>query len=214
MAGTPVPKKKSIVYIDGFNLYYGLMRGGPYKWLNLQKYFERLRPDDDIQAIRYFTAMVDGPRRPNQETYLRALETLPLVEIVLGRFKDKQVRCGVQACSFSGRKIFLVPEEKRTDVSIAVRMLDDAYQNLCDRFVIVSGDSDLVPAVNMVKSRFPQKELIVYVPARNPVRGAAVELRSACDRHRTLPPNLLSRAQFPAQVPDGNGGFIAKPTDW
>ena len=95
MPGTPVPKKKSIVYIDGFNLYYGLMRGGPYKWLNLQKYFERLRPDDDIQAIRYFTAMIAGARRSNRRTYLRALETLPLVETILGRFKDKQVNCTV-----------------------------------------------------------------------------------------------------------------------
>ena len=51
-----------------------------------------------------------------------------------------------------------MPEEKRTDVNIAVFMLDDAYRDMCDQFVIFSSDSDLVPAVNMVRLRFPKKE--------------------------------------------------------
>lgn len=63
---------RSIVYIDGFNLYYGAIRGGPFKWLDLQAYFRRLRQADDIQRIYYFSALVDGPGRARQETYLRA----------------------------------------------------------------------------------------------------------------------------------------------
>jgi uncharacterized LabA/DUF88 family protein len=57
-----------------------------------------------------------------------------------------------------------MPEEKRTDVNITVFMLDDAYRDMCDQFVIFSGDSDLVPAVNMVRLRFPKKKIIVCVP--------------------------------------------------
>jgi hypothetical protein len=49
-------------------------------------------------------------------------------------------------------------------------MLDDAYQNPCDRFVVVSGDSDLVSALNLVKTRFPENEFIVYVPSRSAIR--------------------------------------------
>jgi hypothetical protein len=92
--------------------------------------------------------------------------------------------------------------------------LDDAYQNLCDHLILVSGDSDLVPALNMVKTRFPEKIITVYVPSRNPVRGAAVELRAAADKDRDLPLNLLRIAQLPAAVPDGSGGSIAKPVSW
>lgn len=205
---------RSIVYIDGFNMYYGLVRGTPYKWLNLQRYFTLLRPDDALQQIHYFTAFINGPTRSNQETYLKALATLPLVNIVLGKFKTKRAQCHVQGCTFHGDRFFQMPEEKRTDVNIAVYMLDDAYQNRCDRFIVVSGDSDLVPAVTMVKDRFPAKQVIVYVPARNPVRGAAVELRSAADRDRTLPMNLLQHAQFPHRLPDGAGGFLSKPSGW
>ena len=207
-------RKRSIIYIDGFNFYYGLVRGGPYKWLNLERYFSRLRPDDDIQVIRYFTAMVRGRRRVNQETYLKALETLPSVRVYFGRFKDVQTECKVASCQHVGSRLFRKPEEKRTDVAIGVHMLKDAFTNSCDRLVVVSGDSDLVPAVDMVKSTFPLKEVIVYVPARNLVRGAAVELRAAADKDRTCPLNLLQYSLFPANVPDGCGGFIQKPAGW
>ena len=205
---------RSIVYIDGFNLYYGAIRGGQYKWLDLERYFKLLRPGDDIQRISYFTALVNGPHRSNQESYLRALSTLPLVEISLGLFKEKQIRCYVHACTFNGRREFKSPEEKRTDVNIALQMLDDAYQHACERMIVVSGDSDLVPALNMVKLRFPNIQITVYVPSRNAVRGAAVELRSAADKDRNLPLGLLRHAQFPAVVLDGGGGAIHKPASW
>lgn len=206
--------KRSIVYIDGFNLYYGALRGTPHKWLNLQRYFTSLRTDDDLQQIHYFTALISGPTQTNQLIYLKALATLPLVNIILGKFKAKHVRCGVLNCTFSGDRRFRTMEEKRTDVHIAVRMLDDAYQDQADRFILVSGDSDLVPAVTLVKAQFPHKEIIVYIPSRNPVRGAAVELRAAADKHRFLPNNLLKHSQFPPQLPDGAGGTLTKPSTW
>ena len=134
--------------------------------------------------------------------------------MVLGRFKTKRVHCRVDRCTFAGKRQFQVPEEKRTDVSIALQMLDDAYQDECDILVLVSGDADLVPPVNLVKTRFPGKTIVVYVPSRSPVRGAAVELRSAADKHRTLPLNLLAKAQFPARLPDGSGGWLIRPVGW
>lgn len=118
---------------------------------------------------------------------MRALSTTRLVEVILGKFKQKNVKCGVTTCNSLGQKWFQMPEEKRTDVNIAVFMLEDAYQNACDQMIIFSGDSDLVPAINMVRKRFPAKKIIVYVPSRDPVRGAPVELRTAAHVNRTLP---------------------------
>jgi uncharacterized LabA/DUF88 family protein len=204
-----------IVYIDGFNLYYGVLKFSREKWLDIERLFIRLRPDDAIQKIRYFTALSSGGKSADQFAYLRAIETLPLVNVVLGRYKKKGVKCLVHPCTVPTKdRMFNTQEEKRTDVNIAVSMLDDAYQNLCDHLIVVSGDSDLVPAVNMVKTRFPAKIVTVYVPSRSPVRGAAVELRAAADKDRDLPLNLLKIAQLPASVPDGSGGFITKPTTW
>jgi hypothetical protein len=52
--------KRSIVYVDGLNLYYGAVQGTPFKWLNLQLLFERLRQDDDVQRVKYFTTRITG----------------------------------------------------------------------------------------------------------------------------------------------------------
>jgi hypothetical protein len=68
------------VYIDGFNLYYGCLKGTPHKWLDLDALCRRLLPKHRIGRIRYFTAIVSA--RPNdpsgpdrQRIYLRALES-------------------------------------------------------------------------------------------------------------------------------------------
>ena len=52
--------KKTIIYIDGFNLYYRL-KDTSYKWLNLQKLSKfYLDPDQHniVNKIKYFTALV------------------------------------------------------------------------------------------------------------------------------------------------------------
>lgn len=85
------------VDIDGFNLYYGAVNGTPNKWLDLEALCHRLLPKDDIKRIRYFTATVSArpgdPQQPQrQQTYLRALTTLPPVSIHYGHFLTHSVR--------------------------------------------------------------------------------------------------------------------------
>ena len=207
-------KNRSIIYIDGFNLYYGAVKNKPWKWLDMERYFSLLLPNDDIQIIKYFTAKILGSHRANQESYIKALLTLNKVQITYGLFKYKKIKCLVKNCTYQGSRLFNVPEEKRTDVNIAINMVKDAVDGKCDRLIVVSGDSDLVPAVKAVKLIDPNKKVIVYVPANNKVRGAANELRNSSDRHKTLPNNLLSKAQFPDQLTDSKGGIIQKPEAW
>ena len=201
-------KNRSIIYIDGFNLYYGAVKNTPWKWLDMERYFSLLLPDDDIQTIKYFTAKILGSHKPNQELYIEALSTLNKVQIIYGLFKYKKVKCLVKNCTHQGSRLFNVPEEKRTDVNIAIHMIEDAINDKCDRLIVVSGDSDLVPAVKAVKLFDPIKKVIVYVPANNQVRGAASELRNSSDRHKALPNNLLSKAQFPDQLTYSKGEII------
>jgi len=73
---------------------------------------------------------------------------------------------------------------------------------------------DHVPAITAEKELCPDQQVIVYVPTRNRVCGAAVELRSAADKDRTLPNGLFRRSQFAPKVPDGDGGWIEKPASW
>ena len=134
----PPVSLRTIVYVDGFNFYYGVLKGTPYRWLDLEKFYTLLRPHDQIQSIKFFTALVDpGPHRDRQDTLLSALRACaPAVEVILGRFKLKQVDCS--RCTSR----WLQPEEKRTDVNIGIHMIDDAHRGRCERQVVVSGDSD------------------------------------------------------------------------
>ena len=74
------------IYIDGFNLYNGRVKGTLYKWLDLHAMCQMLLPNHEINRIRYFTAHVmsyeHDPGAPQrQDMYLRALRTLPTVEV-------------------------------------------------------------------------------------------------------------------------------------
>jgi len=57
----------------------------------------------------------------------------------------------VNNCTYQGSRLFNVPEEKRIDVNIAIHMIEDAIDDKCDRLIVVSDNSDLVPAVKAVK---------------------------------------------------------------
>jgi len=206
---------RSVVYVDGFNFYYGAVKDTKWKWLDLQAYFEKLRQDDDIQRIVYFTSpVVQADSLKRQTAYFDALSSLSKVEVVKGRYRRKKVDCEIRMCAHLGSRRFPIQEEKQTDVAIGVRMLDDAYQGVCDRLVLVTGDSDLIPAVKMIRRRFPEKPVHVYVPANDPDRGAATELRGAATQHHTLPTRLFQSCQFPPCVRSKGNGWVDKPSEW
>jgi hypothetical protein len=82
---------RAYVYIDGFNLYYGAVKNTSYKWLDLSKLRHSLLPKNDVWKIHYFTALVtarskDPQQSQRQLTYLRALKTIPNLEITYGHF--------------------------------------------------------------------------------------------------------------------------------
>lgn len=94
--GKPM-RRQTIVYVDGFNLYYGALKRSDCKWLDLPSFCRRLLPRNDIVSVKYFTARIaarpndpDGPTR--QHAYLRALATCPEVQIYLGHFLSSAVR--------------------------------------------------------------------------------------------------------------------------
>ena len=82
------------VYVDGFNLYYGALKGSPFKWLDPVRLATRLLPPEcAIDKLGYFTArvsgMLDAGAPGRQQIYFNALDTLPEVELHFGRFLAK-----------------------------------------------------------------------------------------------------------------------------
>jgi uncharacterized LabA/DUF88 family protein len=160
-AGVAGTKARCVVYVDGYNWYHAVFKQNPqWKWLNIQTFFESLRADDNVTAIKLFSAMVvdeDGHRR--QKTYFDALGTLPKVKIICGLFQPREVHCKGEC-----KQPYIVQDEKKTDVNIALEMVSDVIDRNVDRLCVVSGDSDIQPTVEWIVRRFPGVRILVYVP--------------------------------------------------
>lgn len=200
--------QRVIVYIDGFNLYNGLkeLRGHRYLWLDLQALaLALLKPDQVLAGIRYFTARVrnEPDAEQRQATYLSALATQPMVEIVEGRFQEKRRTC--RQCRARWRTY----EEKETDVSIAVALVEDAAIDAYDIALVVSADSDLCPGVRAVKRLRPDKRIVAVFPPKR----RSDDLRATAHAAFTLGEANLRRSLLPEQVTAGQRVFT-RPVKW
>lgn len=204
------------VYIDGFNLYYGCVKGGPYKWLNLPLLCDNLLPRNAVERVRYFTAQVSArPNDPDQPTrqqlYFRALATEPRVSIHLGHFLTHPVTMPQTAAWQAGRYVpvqVMKTEEKGSDVNLATLLLMDAVDNLFDCAVIVSNDSDLKEPISQVRNRFGKTIGIL-----NPHKFASQALKPLAHFIKPIRSSALANSQFDNQLTDGVGTFH-KPARW
>lgn len=145
------------VYIDGFNLYYGSLKNRPdLKWLNLRKVAQMLFPRDQVEYVGYFTAAVDldhavpSAQNLRQSAYWDVLKSLG-VEIVEGRLERREKECRAHQCAHAGSRNFSVPVEKMTDVNLALRLVLDAQKYSPDAICVISGDTDLLPAMRWIR---------------------------------------------------------------
>ena len=209
------------VYIDGFNLYYRAIKPNPqYKWLDLAKLSQALLPSHQINRIRYFTAVVDQrPGDPQQQirqqSYLRALRTIPNLDIHYGQFKTRnQWRPLARPVEdFNGLVFVRNTEEKGTDVNLATYLIMDGYDGEYEQALVISNDSDLALPVRMVRDKL---SLPIGVVNPNPEAKrdyTPVELREAATFLRRVRRNALRNSQFPDSLSDGAGTFH-KPAAW
>ncbi|MFE7130313.1 NYN domain-containing protein [Streptomyces sp. NPDC057638] len=200
-----------IVYVDGFNLYHGLH--GKYRhrylWLDLVALARSLRPRDELVKVKYFTASVmnDPGALSRQDTYLQALSAHggTKIEIVKGRYQSKPKRC--RSCGATWTHY----EEKETDVNIAVSLVSDIATRAADSAMIISGDSDLSPAVRTAKSLMPSAHIIAAFP---PGRSSH-ELRKIMPASFTIFRAKFAGAQLPQTVKDPRTGHVLeRPAKW
>lgn len=214
------------VYVDGFNLYYGALKGQPYRWLDLEKFARGLlHPSDSVHRVRYFTARVkptaydvDAPTR--QASYLRALSTLPSVSIHYGQFLASVAR--MPKADGTGLVQVMKTEEKGSDVNLATHLLLDASVGDFETALVVTNDSDLCEPIRQVRLRF-DLPVGVVLPILNlngdkTRRKPSVSLIRVASFDRRLEDNskrrrLLAGAQFPNILTDANGTFT-KPAGW
>lgn len=225
--------------MDGYNLYYGRLRGTSFKWLDLVALFERILANRDqneqLVKVNLFTAHALARFATHgqlsveaQSSYHRALMALHgermqivngihtmdsggtlLPAFVAGQPYDRTVRTRVW-------KI----EEKQTDVNLALTMYRDACKGLFDRVVLVSNDSDAAPALKALKEDFPGVMRGVVIPVRPPAAGVAQHRRVSGSLAEFadwtvshLSDDLLEASQLPLHVPTKKKP-IRKPGHW
>lgn len=206
---------RTIVYVDGFNFYYGQLKGTPWKWLDLPLLFKNiLGPQNEIVKVKYFTAKVqptlsDPQVNIRQDSYFRALDAYcPKIEIHLSHFLRHAVYMENAAPPPNTIQVWKT-EEKGSDVNLALHVLNDAWLDLYDCAVIVSNDSDLANSLKFVKEQ--HKKLIGLVTPGAPKRKTSRQLQAYASFTKPIRTWALEQSLLPDFIPDTT---IRKPSRW
>lgn len=165
-----------------------------------------LKPKQNLILTKYFTARVSFPpdKQKRQTTFIEAMETLPDFKIYYGKYQINPREC--RRCHFED----LVPNEKMTDVYIAVEILTDAFQDLYDTALLISADSDLTPPLTAMKRLFPGKRIIVAFPPNR----ASQELKTVASGYFTIGRRTIAKSLFPLEVKKASGFVLKCPERW
>ena len=215
------------VYVDTFNLYYGLLKGSPYRWLDIQKLCRTELPSNQINRIRCFSARViarpdDPDQRNRQNAYFRVLETTPHLTMHLGHFLESEVSMRRVTPDAQGNKYAVVrkTEEKGSDVNLASYLLLDGFRKDYEVAVVITNDSDLAEPIRLIRQELKLRVLVLHpCKAPDPVRGIAggrvsVELQRSSTKSLVIKEASLAASQFPAAITDSQGRIITKPIGW
>jgi hypothetical protein len=207
-------------YIDGYNLYYNLLRDRfpDCKWLDLRTLAETLYGEHEIRHIRYFTANVTPPpddpsQARRQQLYLRALRATG-IDVRLGHFQpDRRTVRRLRECTCDGCdepqwvavRFF---KEKRSDVNLATWLLRDAFVGEMEVAIVLTNDTDLVEPLKVAKH-----ERGVRVELLSPSESPAKELLAVADDIKKVREGVLRDSQLPVNLSDGRGS-IERPRAW
>lgn len=203
------PKERLIVYVDGFNLYHGMHQefGRSTLWLDLVALAQSFRPKQRLVAVKYFSAPVlDDPHAQSRQAhYVEALSARYPNQFaaVMGRYQKKSIvcfRCGNAHTHY---------EEKETDVNIAVTLVADAALHSMDSAIIISADSDLVPAVKAVGSIGAH----LFVAAAFPPNRVSKHLKTLMPASFHVDRKRIKKLQLPDNF-EAAGKKFERPTHW
>lgn len=205
--------------VDGFNVYHSLkhaMRNtseGELRWLDLRSLFEGylhlFGREAELEDIYYFSAYAKHllDRKPDvvnrHRTYVEAISSTG-VQVEMARFKKKRRYC--HHCGNSP----VHHEEKETDVSIAAKMFELLVGDDCDTVVLVSGDTDIAPAMRTAKDLFTAKQVSVAFPYGRKNN----ELKPLADFHFSMSAGMYAKHQFPDPLKLPSGRELDRPSKW
>lgn len=222
---------RTIAYVDGYNLFFGCLKGTAYKWLDLVRLVETIigiqDPASTLVTVKYFTAPIKAKLASQgqkalqaQQAYHRALHARGRLEIFEGWYSLERAeapRYQVPPNRQDRVEIWRL-EEKETDVAIALQMYRDCVTGGCEHAVLMSNDSDLVPAVKLVRQDASRVKLGLIIPRRECASGTPrppnAQLSNLVDwTRREVKLDELAASQLPVRVPTAKKP-VDKPDYW
>lgn len=194
-------------FIDGFNLYHSIDTTGQHhlKWVNLRSLCAQFAPSPqfNLEAVYYFSAFATwrADAYARHRVYVAAVESVGVTPI-MGRFKNKPRQC--RTC----RTTWTDHEEKETDVNLALKIVEGALRDEYDLALILTGDSDIGPAVSFVRREFPSKAMRIITAMDRPFSSELVA--AAGQPARKLRRVHVEHALFPETVADASGRVVAR----
>ena len=199
-----------IGYIDGYNLYHGLMsvKWRQFLWICPQRLVQAVLPTGHtLVGVKYFTARVKGSdqeKKDRQSAFLGALRAVSKCDIIEGKFYPRRAEC------FGCGRRRTTYQEKMTDSAIASHLVADALLDRFDTAVLIGGDTDIVPALKMVREHRSTKKIVAWFPPNR--LNQDVEAHS--DESEILNGAHFGAALMPEAIDIGGGITIRKPEIW
>jgi uncharacterized LabA/DUF88 family protein len=219
---------RTIVYVDGFNLYYRMLKDRPAcKWLNPVALAQQvLQPQNNIIGLNYYIARVSArahdPNAPaRQVTYLSALGTVPQISVHEGSFitSNPWMSLTVPLETRPNGYVWNEPapslvrvvksEEKGSDVNLAAHLVRDAFTDAFDVAAIITNDTDLVEPI-----RIAVQEAGKVVGLLAPVKFPSQSLMDVASFYRRIRKQHLKRSLFPSPIVLADGTELHKPATW
>ncbi len=138
-------KQKCVILIDGSNFYFKLKDLKLHNLLSFDfgKFASHVARLNKIINVCYYVGRIRQDGSTNTEKLFNAQQKL------LGNLKKHKISYQFGYLLKSSG----VYHEKGVDVQIAVDMLVAAYENIADRIILVSSDTDLAPAIKKVRGK-------------------------------------------------------------
>lgn len=225
--------KKVKVYIDWYNLYHSINNQfwhKGYYWINYNKLLQNyITEDEEIIGIDYYTAYCErNDRKKDRHIKLVKLLRDQNIRVILWKYirkswkytKNKPIN-EVEYSDFVIREIavedhsntipnmlnYVTREEKWTDVDMALAIVWDWLTDVFDRAIIVSGDSDFLPAIKKVRRMKQDKIFTSLLLAKT--KGKAI--RRTCDEALVLSEVDIAQSILEDEVELRNWTILTKP---
>jgi uncharacterized LabA/DUF88 family protein len=184
-----------------------------------------------LAKVYYFTALYfeDMVGMQNHKEFIKAQHVMG-VKTIYGKFQQRKVKFNkahnqIFSVTYGKKtdtnttKIATLPipdrlnfgkyEEKRTDVNMATQIVVDGLANKYDKAIIITGDSDIAPAINAVRKFDKTKEFISVVP----IGRSGTTIKQACQSDSIMTEQHLMNSLLPPIVKMGEHS-IYQPADW